>query len=84
MDSVIEEVLLKYEDPGEFLLSELQDLCQADSKDTFCDVELVCKDRQIIKAHSALLAVVSSFLKTVLTDIWVSLKKVTHSILICI
>ena len=72
--TIIEEVLLKYEDPGEFLLSELQEMCHADS--LFCDVDFCCKDRQIIQAHSALLAVVSPFLKSILTDIWVRLEEI--------
>ena len=71
MNSGIEEVLLRYEDPGEFLLNELQDIiCPKDSTYTFCDVDFWCKDNKIIKAHSSMLAVVSPFLKTILTDVW--------------
>lgn len=71
MESVMEEVVLKYEDPGEFLLNELQDIiCQKDFANTFCDVDLWSKDNKIIKAHSSMLAVVSPFLKTILTDLW--------------
>lgn len=71
MNSGIEEVLLRYEDPGEFLLNELQDIiCPKDSTYTFCDVDFWCQDNKIIKAHSSMLAVVSPFLKTILTDVW--------------
>lgn len=63
-----EDVLLRYEDPGEFLLSELQEICRTPANN--CDVELICQDSQIIKAHSALLAVISPFFKTLLSNTW--------------
>lgn len=70
MDSpVVEEVLLRYEDPGEFLLVELQDTFDS-SIMHFCDVELSCKDSQVVKTHSALLAIASPYLKLVLSEAW--------------
>ena len=69
MDSLVEEVLLRYEDPGEFLLSELQDVYDSSVRN-FCDVELSCKDSLVVKTHSALLAIVSPYLKLVLMEAW--------------
>nr|CAH0112615.1 unnamed protein product [Daphnia galeata] len=69
MDSAVEEVLLRYEDPGEFLLAELQDIYDNPIMN-FCDVELSCKDSLIVKTHSSLLAIVSPYLKLVLSETW--------------
>jgi hypothetical protein len=69
MDSAVEEVLLRYEDPGEFLLTELQDIYDNPIMN-FCDVELSCKDSLIVKTHSSLLAIVSPYLKLVLSETW--------------
>lgn len=66
----IEEVLLRYEDPGEFLLGELQELCENDELSTHCDVQIRCKDKVVVKAHSSILAIVSPFLKTLLSETW--------------
>lgn len=68
MDCTTEEVLLKYEDPGEFLVNELQEVY--DGSANFCDVELSCKDSSIVKTHSAVLAIVSPYLKLVLNEVW--------------
>lgn len=71
MDAAVEEVLLRYEDPGEFLVSELQEACGDSSlTSSWCDVIFHCKDRLTVSAHSAVLAVISPFLKMVLSDVW--------------
>ncbi|XP_045035304.1 zinc finger protein 813 isoform X2 [Daphnia magna] len=69
MDSHLEEVLLRYEDPGEFIVNELQDVYDS-SILNYCDVELMCKDNMIVKTHSSLLAIVSPYLKLVLIEAW--------------
>lgn len=66
---ITEEVLLRYEDPGEFLISELQEVYDNASRNG-CDVDVYCKDGAVVKIHSAMLAVVSPYLKLVLADVW--------------
>ena len=74
MDVVVideeEQVLLRYEDPGEFLLSELEDVFDGKSPNSHCDVELHCKDRIVVKTHSAVLAIVSPYMKIIMSDVW--------------
>jgi len=70
MDLNHEEVLLKFEVPGEFLLKELQEMYDNSSKLDSCDVKIMCRDRHTINTHSALLAVVSPYLKILLSESW--------------
>jgi len=71
MESTSEQVLLRYEDPGEFLLNELQKLCSDNSSPLpYCDVFLICKDKEIVKAHSAVLAVISPYMELILSEVW--------------
>ena len=73
--NVINEVLLKCNDPGEFLVSQLQEVYYGliwgnSNNNTFHDVNLCCKDGQTIKAHAAVLAVASLHLKNILMATW--------------
>jgi hypothetical protein len=74
MESNLEQiqVLLRYEDPGEFLLSELQSVYndRSSSERPFCDVQLFGRDKLVVHAHSALLAVVSPYMKLILSEVW--------------
>lgn len=69
MDFSGEEVLLRYEEPGEFLISSLQDSYDSPTMH-FCDVQLSCKDSSTFKTHSSLLAIASPYLKLVLSEAW--------------
>lgn len=66
-----EQVLLRYEDPGEFLLGELHNLHDKsiDLMDQ-CDVKLICKDNVIVQCHSSVLAIVSPYMRSILSDMW--------------
>lgn len=65
-----EHVLLRYEDPGEFLLNEMQDVFDKGSPTSHCDVVFHCKDKVVVKTHSPVLAIVSPYLKIILSDVW--------------
>jgi hypothetical protein len=71
--SVINEVVLKRNDFGEFLVSQLQEtygqICE-NYKIAFHDVNLYCKDGQTIQAHAAVLAVGSLYFKNLLMETW--------------
>ena len=69
IDPNIQEVILKFEVPGEFLLNELQELYDNSDLDN-CDVKIICRDNYIINTHSTLLAIVSPYLKTILSELW--------------
>lgn len=75
MDVQADDVLLRYEDPGEFLLNELQEICRNPSDNS--DVELICQDNYKIRTHSSLLAVISPFFKAVLCEVWDPHRKAT-------
>ena len=66
------QVLIRQNDPGNFLLSELKHFYQHKFNDEgpMYDLELFCNDGKTVKAHSAVLAVASPFLKNVLKETW--------------
>lgn len=61
-------VLLKDTNPGEYLVSELHDFIIRENYRRG-DVELCCRDREIVKAHSAMLAIASPFLRQLLNEL---------------
>jgi len=67
------QVLLIDGDPGEFLVNQLKEvywnICNK-AIGFYCDVDLCCKGGQIVKAHSAVLAVASPFFKNILVETW--------------
>ena len=72
--NVINEVLLKFNERDELLVNQLQEayygLIWGHPINAFHDVNLCCKDGKTIKAHAAVLAVASLFLKNLLIETW--------------
>ena len=69
-------VLVRDRDPGKFLVIRMQQVYWNIYENNytidslFCDVNLCCNDGKTVKAHSAVLAVASPFLKNVLKETW--------------